>query len=289
MPFYYSRTVFDLRITGANQGTEAELNNLLRGAILLRFRHQVCDDIQRECLQCTLKSVCLYSGLFENLQNNPRKIMPYILTLKSLEKPYDYQLEVILLAFFAPAHPYFLHILEGMQKNGFSKEKLELQILDSFSETRIFQWPDIHEVPVPESLELEFTTPLCLYKNKKALDHFDLGAFLGTLSRRAMDLHCQYQQGNSSEAQDGLPWMNIPELLKNLNVEQHLTLLTWERISQKNLHEIQRKGLVGTLRFSGPGVPELWPWLILMEDFHLGKGSSFGLGQYRGLWRKNSM
>ena len=284
MPFYYSRSLYDLHITGGFDGDIAELTNLLRGAILNRFRNQVCDDLTRQCSHCTLKQVCLYAGLFENIEQNPRHLMPYILTLHAKDEAQNYELEVILLASFLPTVPYFTHMLEKMAKDGFSHEHLKLQIRSFNTENRIFQWPDEMELDELEEISIQLTTPLCLFRDKKPLLHFEIGAFLAALSRRAKDLNDQYQQGKSEYIDTTLPWMDIPSLSTTIAVKDDLALVEWDRNSQKHHNEIHRKGLVGRVSFSGLGLASLIPWLILMEDFHVGKGSSFGLGQYRIIW-----
>lgn len=61
--------------------------------------------------------------------------------------------------------------------------------------------------------------------------------------------------------------------------EQNISTQTWERYSNRNEARHPLSGLVGQALFTR--IPEpLWPYLLLGQWVHLGKGASFGQGCY---------
>lgn len=54
----------------------------------------------------------------------------------------------------------------------------------------------------------------------------------------------------------------------------------WERYSFRQSRRVPMGGYTGSVTFSG-ALTAFWPWLALGEWVHVGKGATFGLGQYR--------
>ncbi|MEM2983033.1 MAG: CRISPR system precrRNA processing endoribonuclease RAMP protein Cas6 [Candidatus Bathyarchaeia archaeon] len=54
----------------------------------------------------------------------------------------------------------------------------------------------------------------------------------------------------------------------------------WERYSGRQETRMKMGGFVGSITFAGEMEP-FWPFVLLGEVIHVGKGASFGLGRYR--------
>jgi hypothetical protein len=53
----------------------------------------------------------------------------------------------------------------------------------------------------------------------------------------------------------------------------------WDRYSARQDQRVPMGGFVGEVTYSGD-LPRIWPWLALGQWVHVGKGATFGLGQY---------
>lgn len=53
----------------------------------------------------------------------------------------------------------------------------------------------------------------------------------------------------------------------------------WERYSTRKEEKMKLGGFLGRADFSGD-LGAFWPYVLLGEYIHVGKGSSFGLGKY---------
>ena len=88
------------------------------------------------------------------------------------------------------------------------------------------------------------------------LNHFHCG---GELQSQALDLIVDAERIRSTDAR--LEWCE------------------WSRYSARQHQRVPMGGFVGQVTYSGDVAP-LWPWLVFGEWVHVGKGATFGLGQY---------
>ncbi|RKY57915.1 MAG: hypothetical protein DRP95_06470, partial [Candidatus Latescibacterota bacterium] len=63
-------------------------------------------------------------------------------------------------------------------------------------------------------------------------------------------------------------------------VDRGLRWHDWERYSGRQKVRMRLGGFVGSVCFRGD-LGEFWPLLVLGQEVHVGKGTSFGLGWYR--------
>ncbi len=68
-------------------------------------------------------------------------------------------------------------------------------------------------------------------------------------------------------------------------VDKQLRWYDWERYSAKQDTKMKLGGIIGQITFEGHLEPFL-PFLKLGEYIHIGKNTSFGLGQYRMVGEK---
>lgn len=64
--------------------------------------------------------------------------------------------------------------------------------------------------------------------------------------------------------------------------DRNLRWYDWERYSGRQEIKINMGGFVGRIAFTGDLTP-FWPYLLLGEYVHVGKGSTFGMGKYEML------
>jgi len=76
--------------------------------------------------------------------------------------------------------------------------------------------------------------------------------------------------------------VQIPPMPTRQEIELHphsLVRQRWERHSNRQQTAMRLDGMLGTLSLHGP-LEDWWPWLWLGQYTHIGKNTSFGLGQY---------
>ena len=139
-----------------------------------------------------------------------------------------------------------------------------------------------HEMPLqeslPETIVLEFVTPLRLQRHKKLIcaDELTAPLLIEALLKRAdlvMRQHSDQTQG----------WPNFDRLwlaAKNTAFcEKQLQWQEWHRASLRRKQGMTLGGLMGHVRLTGDW-QDFWPLLRLGELLHVGKNTVFGLGRY---------
>ena len=117
------------------------------------------------------------------------------------------------------------------------------------------------------SLTIGFLTPLSLVRDGTSVKHISFGDLIKPLMRRISSL--SYYYGGNEPDMD-FRWL-AAECSK---VEVRYANLRWEQWRGGIA------GLVGEVSFIGR-LQDYLPFLLLGEQFHLGKGAAYGMGQYR--------
>lgn len=125
-------------------------------------------------------------------------------------------------------------------------------------------------------LSLHFVTPTRLKYGESLTSDLEFHILIRSLLRRISSLsyfHCGKRLT--------LDFKGLIEQAMAVNiVERHLRWLDWERYSHRQETKMKLGGFVGQITFQGD-LEEFWPILRLGELVHVGKGTAFGLGQYR--------
>ncbi len=131
--------------------------------------------------------------------------------------------------------------------------------------------------PTPQAI-VALVTPADLQQKGRRLDRLDGPAFFRRLIRRIGTLVETYCPP-SPEA-GACDYRALADLADQVAVEdQQVAVQTWERYSNRQEAKHPLSGLVGQALFTH--IPEpLWPYLILGQWVHVGKGASFGQGRY---------
>jgi hypothetical protein len=130
--------------------------------------------------------------------------------------------------------------------------------------------------PARESALLRFLTPADLRKDGRPIDYFDGPTFVSRLLRRVGSL-AEHYGGWSPEGFDFLAI--VAESSSMICTDRGLHQYQTERLSTRQDRRHPLTGLVGRVELSHIS-PRLWPYLLVGERLHVGKGASFGMGKY---------
>ncbi len=280
-----------------------------RGVIGRSLRHSVCVTRQPTCDGCLLRTQCAYSTFFESPPASPETAARY----NALPHPFVLEPEPpgrreigpgeplgVGMTLIGPAGalaPYLIHAVQRAGSRGLGREggRFSLQAVQQETALGSDHWQPIYTAedatlvpaetrpappaPAPSTLRLQLHTPLRLKRNGRYLGARDLDArdLLGALATRLETLAAFY-----GDAREPFARADAHAAINQITLHpQQLQWVDWTRYSSRQRTHMQLGGLLGTLQLQGPGLPALWPLLVLGQWLHVGKATSFGLGRYR--------
>ena len=125
---------------------------------------------------------------------------------------------------------------------------------------------------------LQFLTPVRFRQDeqqKKLLTSLTFSSFMRELCRRLGDLSEAYCDSERIDYN-----LLSPQAAEVRTDNSQLSWQDWERYSRSQKFRMKLGGLVGTLSLSG-NLAAFIPYLRLGEWLHVGKNTTFGLGQYQ--------
>ncbi|NWF53680.1 MAG: CRISPR system precrRNA processing endoribonuclease RAMP protein Cas6 [Syntrophaceae bacterium] len=313
--FRAARFLFDLQAITPIRVPEYK-GATFRGGFGYAFRKVVCALKNKECRDCLLKEKCIYSYVFETPPPSDTRIMrkypaaphPFVLCPpleddRIYEPGEFFRFHLTLIGKAIDYLPYFIYSIEELgkmglgrgkgnfsleevrvvQSEGASEEKGSEQSIYSGKEKILrpgFQYSNLSIKPsaLPASgspIHFLFLTPTRLKFREELTSELSFHVFFRSLLRRIFLLsyfHC----GKPLE-------VNFRGLIKEAEsvqtLKDNLYWRDWERYSTRQENRMKLGGFMGRIAFSGDLKP-FWPYLILGELVHVGKGSSFGLGKY---------
>ena len=279
-----------------------------RGGFGHAFRHAVCVEREKECVECSFRSKCVYSYVFETSvphedgkQHDKDVPHPFIIVPPINERRHygtndRLDFDLVLIGRAVEYMPYFIFAFEevgrvgvGKNKGQYSLEKViglnngkEKLIYDGKSHFKDdFHTRDSEEIMKdidscdPHHVKLRFLTPARIKYNGKFIDNANFEIVIRNLLRRLSSLaeiHC----GEKWE----LDWKGLIERTKVIKtVHSDLVWKDWERYSRRQDTKMNMGGFLGDITFEGD-LAEFMPYLKLGEFLHIGKGTVFGLGKY---------
>ena len=280
-----------------------------RGIIGHSLRRSVCVTRQPTCDGCLLRTQCAYSTFFESPPASPETAARY----NALPHPFVLEPElpgrhgiapgeplsigITLIGPAADLTPYLIHAVQRAGTRGLGREggRFGLQTVMQETELGSDHWQPIYAAEratlepaetrlalpgrPPVSVRLQLHTPVRLKRNGRYLRAADLDAraLLGALAARVALLAELYGSG-PGVFERATAYAAIDQItLTPVDLEW----VEWTRYSSRQRTHMQLGGVLGTLALRGPGVPVLWPLLLLGQWLHVGKATSFGLGRYR--------
>ncbi len=278
----------------------------LRGSFGYAFKKAVCVTRSKECAECLLQDSCVYAYIFETPRPKNTSVMrkyehiphPFVflppLNRNRLIRPGDVlEFRMVLMGRAIEYLSYFVFVLQAMCEQGLGQDRGqceleqvssgEIQVYTSGSNKvyspRMITARDLLDKHSANSrkMSLQLNTPLKLIRNGRILQnelHFQ-DIFRSLLRRVALlgQFHCSLtpdcdfrdlidQAGEVSTRELDLSWMN------------------WSRYSTRQQKSMPGSGFVGQISFEGD-LDVFRPYLSLGEYVHVGKNTSFGLGNYK--------
>lgn len=127
----------------------------------------------------------------------------------------------------------------------------------------------------PTRLDLFFLTPTRLKFDGRLSPKLEFHVLIRNLLRRISLLayfHCDFELE--------VEFRDLIERARAVRVaDEKLSWVDWERYSQRQATKMKMGGVKGEIAFHGEMAPFLY-YLLLGEQIHVGKGTSFGLGKY---------
>lgn len=291
----------------------------LRGGFGYAFKKATCVLRNATCDSCLLKEKCAYSYIFETsppsdsaiMRKYPRAPHPFVLEPpeddRTLYSPKDRILfGVILMGRAIDYLPYFIYSFDVLGQTGIGKGKGRFTLKEVRTswpmaardhpspekghaallydgESRTLKmapssltWEDLlHNAIPPEHVKLSFRTPTRIRYSGHYTLELEFHILIRNLLRRIATLS-YFHAGESLE----LDFRSLIEQAKKVKVEDRsLQWLDWERYSQRQKTRMKMGGFVGSVTFRGE-LEAFWPFLVLGQVIHVGKGTAFGLGRY---------
>lgn len=280
-----------------------------RGGFGNAFRRVVCALKRKDCMDCLLKSRCVYAYIFETSPPETTEVMgmnkyekvphPFVIEPPE-EKQRIYEpgeklsFSLLLIGRAVDYLPYFIYTFEELGKTGLGKGRGKYRLLSvtdhekpvySF-EDKTLRTPPVSELILPDAFSfgsgqqavtLRFLTPARIVYQRELVSELAFHILMRSLLRRLCLLyyfHC--------ESREPL-WDHkhmIAEAEKVVIKDDSLQWHDWERYSARQGVRMKLGGVLGDITYMD--VPDAFmPVLMAGELFHVGKGTSFGLGKFQ--------
>ncbi len=291
----------------------------IRGAFGMSLRRMSCvSNINRDCRKCILFENCIYARTFESVNNREKNGDKFLGNYEYLPHPFTFsdksggkreykkgdglEFEMMLVEPYIEKLPYYIYAVKNAVKKGLGRDKnvrfnLESvrgrngadiydpseDILDNLYKYSVISGESLIAGKRQNAVKLEFITPLRIKSGEKILEKLDFKSFATALLRRVSAIAVHYSQA----AVD----MDAAEYLKDtakVNVKSDgLRWHDWERYSSRQKAKMNMGGLVGSAVFEGKELGKYMPLIRMGEILKVGKGTSFGLGEYRIIYTDN--
>jgi hypothetical protein len=280
----------------------------IRGAFGNILKETVCVQPGTQCQHCVLSNRCIYTYLFEGEWyfsdgDRPQSGVPQPFVF---EPPTDQnalseketRLGLLLYGEAIDCLPYFTYCFARLGQWGLGRNRsiFELHgVRDLFNKDALITqgnkgiikqkpktktWQDYNQQALcmgkTTLCQIELLTPLRVKQEGRLQNQVDFDLLIRAIIRR-WQLLCKYY------GSQGYKNIEVSEILEGAKMINSGTLnLRWqekERYSRRQGQRMMMGGMVGIMECEGELEPFL-PWLILGQDLHVGKNTSFGLGKY---------
>lgn len=281
-----------------------------RGGFGVAFKKVVCVFRQKECRNCTLNKECPYFYIFETAGLDNDRLFPgekyeaiphpFVLEPpledKEIYQPDDLiSFDLILIGKALKYVLYFIMAFEYLGEIGIGRGRGKFKLVEVkcgsekiySGEERTLTTIKSAKAEIPEefdsethlkqSVVLDCLTPIRI---KHARDFVSLIEFyvLVTNLLRRMALLNFYHGSRNKPVWDHKKWIGSA---KNVIIkESSLRWVDWERYSHRQKAKMKLGGVLGRVVYEGD-IKKFLPLVQAGEIFHVGKGTSFGLGQYK--------
>ncbi len=276
--------------------------SMLRGAFGHALRQIACVTRQKSCTDCSLKSACSYSYLFETpvppsmavLRRYPSAPHPIVIEAplgpRDLAEGETFSFSMVLIGRALFSVPLVVLAWQRACASGLGSRRIRVT-LEAYREEGESDWRALEDPahwkgdtpaipPMPDrDLVLRFLTPYRGKHDGKLTSANDLRFrdFFSHLQRRVGLLRA-FHGPEGEWTWDYVAALEIAERVTWEAVDAHW--MDWTRYSSRQVREMQLGGVLGSYRLPNAELEPLWPLLYLGQWVHAGKNTSFGLGQY---------
>jgi len=261
-----------------------------RGAFGHALKQSVCVMDMRACAGCTLEATCPYPVLFTSPAPDDASLMsryervpqPYVLRpplgARDLAPGESYTMEMRLFGTANRLRQVAIQALARTAQTGVGKGRGRLRLSGMTASTGETDWPPTPPIdPAPSAVTITFETPLRLKRKGRLLGADDLTA------RDVLDAAVRRISGLMRFHANGPPAVDFRALKASMErarlTDRDLRWHDWARWSGRQKAYIQLGGLVGSLQLDLSECPDVWPFLALAAETHLGKAATMGLGR----------
>lgn len=264
--------------------------SLLRGAFGWALREAACVyEPSRPCPGCPLLSLCAYPRLFE--PPPPAVAGPFSRGLKEGIRPYVFEprsstprfapgdaldFDLLLFGGAVALAPVATLAVQKMAAAGLGAARFPFRLASL--ETGGPEWlPAAPAAPLGKRARLRFLTPARILDGGRPVDPAARGLRALALAIAKRSLELGYAHGDGTEIPIR-PWLERAAAVRVERSSLHFEDLS--RFSNRQGTKVPIGGLVGTLELAGD-LDALAPLLAAAEVLHVGKGTTYGLGQVR--------
>ncbi len=278
--------------------------SIIRGAFGYAFRKIICPIRDKQCVECILKTKCVYAYIFETPRPEDAQIMrkyetvprpfifePPVKNKQEYQQGEKFTFALTLIGKAIDYLPYFIYALDEMGKNGLGRNrgKLELlsvkqgkQIIYDGEHKKIKGQIKIKELAINKprkpvnAIRIKFLTPFRIVYEGKVAQSLDFHILIRSLLRRIGLLSYFH-----SDEPYGIDFTNlISKAEKVRTLHSDLRLQDQFRFSTRQHRRIPSAGMIGEITYQGD-LTDFIPYLKIGEMVHLGKGTVFGMGKYK--------
>jgi len=285
-----------------------------RGGFGNAFKRVVCVFRKKDCRDCPIIKECAYAYIFETpapensavFNMNKYETIPHPFIIEPpVEKRQDYEagseisFAVVLIGKAVDYLPYFVMAFEYLGELGIGRGRGRYELIrvgidgkqiyegkSRLLKTYLYKFLDVPEnifqaeepAEDPErEIAVDLVTPVRIKYQREFVSRLDFHILVTNLLRRLALLN--YFHGERRRAN----WDHKKIIKHAMEVrleKNEATWVDWERYSNRQKVRMKLGGLAGRIIYKGK-LSEFLPLLKAGEVFHVGKGTSFGLGKYR--------
>lgn len=282
-----------------------------RGAFGGALKKVVCAVREKDCSRCLLAGRCVYARVFETatVPRQPARQVapphPYVIepppggqTRYTAGDAFDFTL--LLFGEFNDYLPYFVYAFETMGTQGLGghrRQGLGRYRLEGVTGDGRTLYDAEHRRLAPQSpttlgvdagvaatgeLRLHLLTPLRLKFDNQLQAELPFHLLTRAMLRRVSSLFATFGDGEPE-----LDYRGLVSRAQDIEVaDSQLYWCDWQRYSSRQEQTMLMGGMSGEITYRG-AVGEYLPLLALARELHLGKQSSFGLGQIDFEWTED--
>lgn len=277
-----------------------------RGVFGVALKKVVCALKQQECSSCLLRQQCIYARIFETQSEpgsgHPSPPHPFVIEPPLTEKTHfqpgeDFAFTLLLFGWANDYLPYFIYAIEAMGQLGMGRsiagKRPGFKLASVAVDKKIIYRQDDHLLlkHTPATLQLPdfpaartgvaavtvaLETPLRLKYRNTLRAELPFHILIRAALRRLAALNQHFGASEPPLDYRGL----VGRAQEVQIVSQNLSWHDWRRYSNRQDQALLMGGMIGQVTYTGE-LTEFIPLLHYIEQVHLGKATTFGLGKLR--------